>query len=103
MSKDKENPEKEVTKSPEVVAIEKKLEDIRVEHVSKSKEKNDLIQKIRKLDEELIKLIGAYQKLQEVKNELMGPVDEDPEKECCEEDCNCENTEEATKEEEKSE
>lgn len=71
-----ERAEPKEEKSVEVQTIEKKLQKIRNDHTLKTKNRNALVKDVQKIDEELVKLIGAHQTLNEVLKELTDSKDE---------------------------
>lgn len=99
--KKKDNPKKKVedTRSPEMKAIDKKLTDLQNRYRVAIKNKQDFVQKLNALNEEITKMSGAYQSLMELKSELT-PKPE-PEKDTETTGKAEENKAEDTKEEEK--
>lgn len=85
--------------APELTAIDKKVEDIQKNHAVAVKNKQNLIQQLKSVDEAIVKLVGGYQSLMELKAELTAdkkPEDTKPEEaeaskeEECKGDCeNC--------------
>ena len=74
-----------VTETPkELVVVEEKIKEVQKKYEEKVREKNEATQKIRVVNEELVKLAGSYQTLMELRKELSADKKADketPEKE----------------------
>lgn len=58
--------------SPEVAVIDKKITDLQKKYREAMKVKNEQINKLKAVDEEITKMVGAFNTLQELRVELAG-------------------------------
>jgi len=77
----KDEAKKVVEETPkELTAVDAKIKEIQEKYNEKVKEKNELTNKIRGINEELVKFAGAFQSLNELRNDLK-PKEDKPEDE----------------------
>lgn len=75
----------EETRSPEAIALDKKLADLQNKYRVAIKNKQDLIKQLNTLNEEITKMSGAYQALMELKQESQPAPEVEPEPETADE------------------
>lgn len=66
---------KVVPVSPEVAKVDAKIKVIQEQHGTAVSNKQKLIQQLRVIDESIVKLVGGYQSLMELRTELTKPAD----------------------------